>query len=185
MSASPSPYTPAQLPSHGPFFSVPLCPVFHTYPAGSNILLFFLGTAVTTHFLSGSWYLPRARTQSRPLSVLTTRQSCHLRWNAQEALGTLDPPPSSKCVLKVGMAHEEGAAQFNPGLGKGAPQPSLFSTKSSLPFSPHASGGSQENLDNDTETDSLVSAQRERPRRRDGPEHGVYSHFQLLSADSS
>ncbi|XP_011380813.1 segment polarity protein dishevelled homolog DVL-3 isoform X5 [Pteropus vampyrus] len=38
-------------------------------------------------------------------------------------------------------------------------------------FHPHAGGGSQENLDNDTETDSLVSAQRERPRRRDGPEH--------------
>ncbi|OBS70586.1 hypothetical protein A6R68_00869 [Neotoma lepida] len=40
-------------------------------------------------------------------------------------------------------------------------------------FHPHASGGSQENLDNDTETDSLVSAQRERPRRRDGPEHAA------------
>ncbi|EHB12545.1 Segment polarity protein dishevelled-like protein DVL-3 [Heterocephalus glaber] len=40
-------------------------------------------------------------------------------------------------------------------------------------FHPHASGGSQENLDNDTETDSLVSAQRERPRRRDGPEHAT------------
>ncbi|XP_034813697.1 segment polarity protein dishevelled homolog DVL-3 isoform X2 [Pan paniscus] len=40
-------------------------------------------------------------------------------------------------------------------------------------FHPHAGGGSQENLDNDTETDSLVSAQRERPRRRDGPEHAT------------
>uniref|UniRef100_A0A2K5PRL7 Dishevelled segment polarity protein 3 n=1 Tax=Cebus imitator TaxID=2715852 RepID=A0A2K5PRL7_CEBIM len=40
-------------------------------------------------------------------------------------------------------------------------------------FHPHASGGSQENLDNDTETDSLVCAQRERPRRRDGPEHAA------------
>ncbi|XP_044529195.1 segment polarity protein dishevelled homolog DVL-3 isoform X5 [Gracilinanus agilis] len=40
-------------------------------------------------------------------------------------------------------------------------------------FHPHTGGGSQENLDNDTETDSLVSAQQERPRRRDGPEHGV------------
>uniref|UniRef100_A0A2K5C9Y8 Dishevelled segment polarity protein 3 n=1 Tax=Aotus nancymaae TaxID=37293 RepID=A0A2K5C9Y8_AOTNA len=40
-------------------------------------------------------------------------------------------------------------------------------------FHPHAGGGSQENLDNDTETDSLVSAQRERPRRRDGPEHAA------------
>ncbi|KAB1284203.1 Segment polarity protein dishevelled-like protein DVL-3 [Camelus dromedarius] len=42
-------------------------------------------------------------------------------------------------------------------------------------FHPHAGGGSQENLDNDTETDSLVSAQRERPRRRDGPEHSASS----------
>ncbi|KAM9003122.1 LOW QUALITY PROTEIN: segment polarity protein dishevelled homolog DVL-3 [Sarcophilus harrisii] len=37
-------------------------------------------------------------------------------------------------------------------------------------FHPHTGGGA-ENLDNDTETDSLVSAQQERPRRRDGPEH--------------
>lgn len=96
-----------------------------SYPAGSSTL-FFLGTAVTAHFLSGSWYLLRARTQSQPLSVLIIHQSCHLQWNAQEALGTLGPPPSSKCVLKVGMAHGEGAAQFNPGLGKGAP--SLFSS---------------------------------------------------------
>lgn len=33
-------------------------------------------------------------------------------------------------------------------------------------------GGSRENLDNETETDSVVSSQRERPRRKDGPEHG-------------
>lgn len=33
-------------------------------------------------------------------------------------------------------------------------------------------GGSRENLDNETETDSVVSSQRERPRRTDGPEHG-------------
>ncbi|XP_025051738.1 segment polarity protein dishevelled homolog DVL-3 isoform X4 [Alligator sinensis] len=32
-------------------------------------------------------------------------------------------------------------------------------------------GGSRENLDNDTETDSVVSSQRERPRRKDGTEH--------------
>ncbi|KAH0624282.1 hypothetical protein JD844_007975, partial [Phrynosoma platyrhinos] len=32
-------------------------------------------------------------------------------------------------------------------------------------------GGSRENLDNETETDSVVSVQRERPRRKDGPEH--------------
>uniref|UniRef100_A0A8C5U9M7 Dishevelled segment polarity protein 3 n=1 Tax=Malurus cyaneus samueli TaxID=2593467 RepID=A0A8C5U9M7_9PASS len=32
-------------------------------------------------------------------------------------------------------------------------------------------GGSRENLDNETETDSVVSSQRERPRRTDGPEH--------------
>ncbi|XP_062832940.1 segment polarity protein dishevelled homolog DVL-3 isoform X1 [Anolis carolinensis] len=32
-------------------------------------------------------------------------------------------------------------------------------------------GGSRENLDNETETDSVVSIQRERPRRKDGPEH--------------
>uniref|UniRef100_G1N9T1 Dishevelled segment polarity protein 3 n=1 Tax=Meleagris gallopavo TaxID=9103 RepID=G1N9T1_MELGA len=32
-------------------------------------------------------------------------------------------------------------------------------------------GGSRENLDNETETDSVVSSQRERPRRKDGPEH--------------
>ncbi|KAJ7324688.1 hypothetical protein JRQ81_017708 [Phrynocephalus forsythii] len=32
-------------------------------------------------------------------------------------------------------------------------------------------GGSRENLDNETETDSVVSMQRERPRRKDGPEH--------------
>uniref|UniRef100_A0A8D0L9K7 Dishevelled segment polarity protein 3 n=1 Tax=Sphenodon punctatus TaxID=8508 RepID=A0A8D0L9K7_SPHPU len=32
-------------------------------------------------------------------------------------------------------------------------------------------GGSRENLDNETETDSLVSSQRERPRRKEGPEH--------------
>ncbi|XP_015263210.1 PREDICTED: segment polarity protein dishevelled homolog DVL-3 [Gekko japonicus] len=34
-------------------------------------------------------------------------------------------------------------------------------------------GGSRENLDNETETDSVVSLQRERPRRKDGPEHGT------------
>uniref|UniRef100_A0A8C6VMT9 Dishevelled segment polarity protein 3 n=1 Tax=Naja naja TaxID=35670 RepID=A0A8C6VMT9_NAJNA len=33
------------------------------------------------------------------------------------------------------------------------------------------SGGSRENLDNETETDSVVSVQRERPRRKEGPEH--------------
>lgn len=27
-------------------------------------------------------------------------------------------------------------------------------------------------MDNETETDSVVSSQRERPRRKDGPEHG-------------
>ncbi|MEE6522300.1 hypothetical protein FKM82_020773, partial [Ascaphus truei] len=31
--------------------------------------------------------------------------------------------------------------------------------------------GSQENLDNETETDSVVSAQRERPRRKETSEH--------------
>lgn len=98
--------------------------LFHSvwsFMSGWNNILFFLGTALTTHFLPGSWYLLRARTQSQPLSVLTTRQSCHLQWNAQEALGTLDPPPSSKCDLKVGVAHEEGETQFSPGLGKGSP----------------------------------------------------------------
>ncbi|XP_062987880.1 segment polarity protein dishevelled homolog DVL-3 isoform X3 [Elgaria multicarinata webbii] len=34
-------------------------------------------------------------------------------------------------------------------------------------------GGSRENLDNETETDSVVSIQRERPRRKDGPEHAA------------
>lgn len=128
---------------------------------------------MTTHFFLGSWYLLRALTQSQPPSVLTTRQSCHLQWSAQEALGTLDPHPFSKCDFKEGMTQEEGAPQLNPGLGKGAPASSLLQ-QVLLPSSPHASGGSQENLDNDTETDSLVSAQRERPRRRDGPEHGLY-----------
>ncbi|XP_025024517.1 segment polarity protein dishevelled homolog DVL-3 [Python bivittatus] len=32
-------------------------------------------------------------------------------------------------------------------------------------------GGSRENLDNETETDSVVSVPRERPRRKEGPEH--------------
>lgn len=62
-----------------------------------------------------------------------------------------------------------------PRAGGGSPQPAPSPTKSSLLCSPHAGGGSQENLDNDTETDSLVSAQRERPRRRDGPEHSASS----------
>lgn len=44
----------------------------------------------------------------------------------------------------------------------------------SVLFTPHSpnTGGSRENLDNDTETDSVVSSQRERPRRKDGTEHG-------------
>lgn len=40
-------------------------------------------------------------------------------------------------------------------------------------YSPNT-GGSRENLDNETETDSVVSSQRERPRRKDGPEHGEH-----------
>lgn len=108
-SASPSPYTAAQLPLHGWPFLLYSTLTSLSCPAGSNILL-FLGTTVTTRFLSGSWYRLRARTQSQPLSVLTTPQSCHLQWNAQEALVTHDPRPSSKCDLKVGMAHREGTA---------------------------------------------------------------------------
>uniref|UniRef100_A0ACB8FBX5 Uncharacterized protein n=1 Tax=Sphaerodactylus townsendi TaxID=933632 RepID=A0ACB8FBX5_9SAUR len=45
-------------------------------------------------------------------------------------------------------------------------------------------GGSRENLDNETETDSVVLLQRERPRRKEGPEHGsdvvdwLYQHVE-------
>lgn len=97
-----------------------------SHPAGSSILL-FRGSAVTAHsFLSGSWCLRRAHTQSQPLSVPTTRQSCHPQWNAQEALGTLGPPPSSKCFLKVGMARGEGQLGSTQGWGGEPPGVSLL-----------------------------------------------------------
>lgn len=127
----------------------------------SNILL--------TRFLPFSWCQLRAHTRTQPPSVLTTHRSCHHLWSAREASGTPDLRPSSECDLRVGRA-----ASAQPRAGGGSPQPGPSPIKS-LSCSPHAGGGSQENLDNDTETDSLVSAQRERPRRRDGPEHGISS----------
>lgn len=127
-----------------------------------------------THFLPISWCQLRAHTQSQLPSVLITLRSCHHPWSAREALGTPGPHPSSECDLRVRRACGGGPCQLSLGLGEGVPilpPPS----SSSLSCSPHAGGGSQENLDNDTETDSLVSAQRERPRRRDGPEHSASS----------
>lgn len=118
---APLPHASGQLPLRGPvFFSVSLSPAFVS--CWKPQLAFPCLPPPTTYFLLGSWYRPRARTQSQLPSALTTHQSCHLQWNARGALGTLDPRPFSKWDLKVGMAHGKGAPQLNPGLDKGAPR---------------------------------------------------------------
>lgn len=174
-----SPFSPASI-SPGSF-----SPSLHAMPEASYLLYPWCPrTILPTHSFPVSWYLPRAPTQSQLHSVPTTHQNCHRPWSAQEALGTPGPHPSSECGLRVERAHGGSLLQVNPGLGGGNPQPAPSPTKSSLPHSPHAGGGSQENLDNDTETDSLVSAQRERPRRRDGPEHSASSLNRRLPSPS-
>lgn len=178
MPASPSPL--CTWPLHGPVFSVSLPPAFDVMLAAACV-----GALVTTHFLLGSWYPLRALTQSQPPSVLTTQQSCHLQWSAQEALGTLDPHPFSKCDFKEGMTQGEGAPQLNPGLGKGAP--SLFSSPTSPP-SPLAL------MPVEAARRTWTMTRRPTPwylPNGSGPDGGMAQntvcipHFQLFPADSS
>lgn len=157
---------------HVPCFILPKA----SCPAISQLAPFPWGlcTPVPMHLLPISWCRLKAHTQNQRPSVLTAQQNYHRPWSAREASAIPGPHPSSECDRWVGRAPGEAASAQLRARG-GGPQPAPSPTKSPLPYSPHAGGGSQENLDNDTETDSLVSAQRERPRRRDGPEHSASS----------
>lgn len=119
--------SPCQLPLHSPVSFPSMSPASFSpslhalpeasYPASPSCPCAML----PTHFLPISWCQLKAHTQSQLPSVLITRQSCHRPWNAQEALGTLGPHPSSECDPRLGRAYGGGPHQLSPGLGEGAP----------------------------------------------------------------
>ena len=81
---------------------------------------------------------------------------------ASESLGFLHP----------GEGHKEGIPA--PWEGKPrvwGPVPLMWVGNPVCPSSPNMSS-SRENLEPETETESVVSLRRERPRRRDSSEHG-------------
>ncbi|XP_031824619.1 segment polarity protein dishevelled homolog DVL-3 [Sarcophilus harrisii] len=81
--------------------------------------------------------------------------------SARQSLGSAPHGPGA-APPPLPVSGREGPRQGTPATG------SLFPPRSLCPHSPHTGGGSQENLDNDTETDSLVPAAG---GAEDGPEH--------------
>lgn len=98
-------------------------PRLHAWPEANYLLFPWCPcTTLPTHSIPISWCLLRAHTQRQLPFVLTTHQTCHRPWSAQEALGTPGPHHSSECDLRVEWAHGRGLHLLSQGLGEeGAP----------------------------------------------------------------
>lgn len=135
------------------------------------------------HLHGSSWchqITPSLRWPPRPMNL---GQTWHLHphryplclQRGPVVLGTPGLHPSSESLgfLSRGCAGG-GGGDPSPREGKPRPQspvPLMWVGNPVCPSSPNVSS-SRENLEPETETESVVSLRRERPRRRDSSEHG-------------